>query len=68
LVYVSKKSDKEIIYFEDGSDNFDLISWGYAHSSDGNPPIDECVSWRNIVPPTPTWYYCDTHRWVGFSE
>jgi hypothetical protein len=68
MVAVSETSGRKTIYFQEGSDSFDSISWGYIHTSDGNPPGDDCTDWRELVPPTPNWYFCDAHRWIGLWE
>lgn len=68
MVYVTETPARKILFFEEGSDSFDYISWGYLHTSDGNPPVDDCGSWRELVPPTPNWFFCDSHRWIGLLE
>jgi hypothetical protein len=67
VVYSITNQGTKTIYFEEGYDNSDLFSWGYIYRSDGNQPSgeDKCSHWRNIVPTTPNWYYCDAHAFVG---
>ncbi len=49
------------VIWDNGSDG----SWGYLYRSDGNSPqmeTDQCISWRQMVPSIPNWYYCS---WSG---
>lgn len=67
VVYSITDQGTKTIYFEDGYDSFDLLSWGYIYRSDGNQPSneDKCSHWRNLVPATPNWYFCNAHAFVG---
>ena len=67
---VSVRADATTVYFEDGSSDWDDMSWGYIYRSDGSPPTidDKCSNWRQTKPETPNWYYCDVHYWVGFPN
>jgi hypothetical protein len=77
-VYVTRDMGVTTIYFLDDAETFDGYSWGYLYRSDGSEPPKvkyaeatenqnrkSCAIWRAIIPPTPKWYYCETHpQWV----
>jgi hypothetical protein len=61
-VYLTREANYTSVYFMDGQDEFDSISWGYVYQSNGNPSDpEECGSWREIRPHYQNWYYCETH-------
>lgn len=69
IIYIDRENNKTSIYFADGADNFDGLSWGYLYRSDGNTPLPEnaCALWRKLKPPVDNWYYCDANsKWGGF--
>jgi hypothetical protein len=69
IVRIEVENSITSIYFADGADNFDGLSWGYLYQSAGSKPTEEsgCVIWRNIQPAKENWYYCDvSNKWGGF--
>ena len=60
-IYLTRDANYTSVFFMDGQDEFDSISWGYLYQSDGNPSDPkECGSWREIRPHHQNWYYCET--------
>jgi hypothetical protein len=69
VIYITFENEVTTIYFADGADNSDALSWGYLYRSDSSTPTEEggCVEWRSIQPPKANWYYCDINsEWAGF--
>jgi hypothetical protein len=67
--YIIRKENLTVIYFMYDRETFDGFSWGYLYRSDGSDPPKmndarplDCYKARQIIPPTPKWFYCEWHR------